>query len=226
MNYAAAVVVGCLAMAEVAGAQGAAVAVPAGLRSVPALQTTHQGVFASLQRISDGSALWREALRSLEGRGRRIRILTANEVLVADREWARPPGRFDPRVLAEAFPVVGPNSDVATVVVVVNLALLDHIHDLRDSLPGERATDLDRILVHEIYGHAVPYLQVGHLSGRCSDPAIGERAVDACAIKRENAVRAELGLGRRMDSGLNGLILGSELHSRLLRPAFLALTRK
>jgi hypothetical protein len=67
--------------------------------------------------------------------------------------------------------------------------------------------DLDRILVHEIYGHAVPYLLAGDLSGRCADPQPQERAVDACSIQRENAVRAQLGLGRRVDYGLGDLNL-------------------
>jgi len=62
-------------------------------------------------------------------------------------------------------------------------------------------------LVHEIYGHAIPYLLAGDLSGRCADPKRGERASEACSIQRENAVRAELGLGRRTDYGLSDLAL-------------------
>ena len=77
-----------------------------------------------------------------------------------------------------------------------------------DLLPVEKYADLDRILVHEVYGHAFPYLQAGDESGRCPDPAAGERPQDACSIRRENAVRAELGLGRRTDYGLLSLIVG------------------
>jgi hypothetical protein len=61
--------------------------------------------------------------------------------------------------------------------------------------------------VHEVYGHALPYVVVGDVAGRCADPGKDERATDACAIRRENAVRAELGLGRRSDPGLLSLAL-------------------
>ena len=92
-------------------------------------------------------------------------------------------------------------------VIVVNLRLVQDTHDARLSVPRDFEADLDRILVHEIYGHAVPYLLAGNLSGRCADPKKGESASDACAIRRENAVRAELGLGRRDDHGLYSLAL-------------------
>jgi hypothetical protein len=51
-------------------------------------------------------------------------------------------------------------------------------------------------------------LRAGNVSGKCADPVAGERAENACSIQRENAVRAELGLGRRTDYGLRGLTIG------------------
>jgi hypothetical protein len=93
------------------------------------------------------------------------------------------------------------------VVVVINLPLVQAAHDVRFSAPQDFEADVDRILVHEVYGHAVPYLLAGDLSARCADPAPGERATDACSIQRENAVRAELGLGRRSDYSLSGLAI-------------------
>jgi hypothetical protein len=89
----------------------------------------------------------------------------------------------------------------------VNLRLVRQTHDARMSVPREFEADLDRILVHEVYGHAVPYLLAGNLSGRCADPAPQEPAGDACSIRRENAVRSELGLGRRDDHGVFSLRL-------------------
>jgi hypothetical protein len=62
-----------------------------------------------------------------------------------------------------------------------------------------------------VYGHAVPYLEAGHLSGRCADPEPGQPATQSCAIQRENVVRAELRLGRRTDAALGGLILAGML---------------
>jgi hypothetical protein len=92
---------------------------------------------------------------------------------------------------------------VSLVIVVVNLPLLEEVHRRSYSPLVELYWDLDRILVHEIYGHALPYLLAGDLSGRCPDPAPGQKASDACSIRRENAVRAELGLSRRTGYGLD-----------------------
>jgi hypothetical protein len=116
---------------------------------------------------------------------------------------------FDDGVLAEAIPIVGQNSEIDAVVVVVNLRLVQESHDARLSLPRDFEADLDRILVHEVYGHAVPYLLAGDLSGKCPDPRADESAADACSIQRENAVRAELGLGRRADHGHSSLALAA-----------------
>ncbi len=91
--------------------------------------------------------------------------------------------------------------------VVVNLPLIERMGRQTAALPIEMEGDLDRILVHEVYGHALPYLLAGNLSGRCADPLPGQQAHEACAIQRENAVRAELGLNRRLDYGLYDLAL-------------------
>ena len=110
-------------------------------------------------------------------------------------------------MLAEVSVIAGAGSRVDAVLVAVNVRLLDETHQ-RLGLPwSARNADLDRILVHEVYGHALPYLLAGDVSGRCADAEMNERAIDACAIRRENAVRAELGLGRRADSGLLSLAL-------------------
>lgn len=170
------------------------------------LITEHRLVRDSLQRIASGSQLFRSALDQLRRTARRVVVLTPDQVVVA-RDGSRSLRRFDPDVLAEVAPVARHGSRVDLVMVVVNLPLLESRHQQRGSLPWELTDDLDRILVHEVYGHALPYLLVGDLSGHCADPKSGERAIDACAIRRENDVRAELGLGRRTDAGLAGLAL-------------------
>ena len=169
--------------------------------------TTNPAVRASLARIAERSALWREAVDAIREVGRRAVILTPDQVVVADAAGGPVKDGFDPTVLAEVAPVPKADSGVDVVLVVVNLSLLTESHRLAQSVPAEFEADLDRILVHEIYGHAVPYLVTGQLSGRCPDPMPGERAVDACSIRRENAVRAELGLGRRTTYGLDDMNL-------------------
>lgn len=163
---------------------------------IPALQD-------SLDRIARGSALWRNALESIRRAGRRALVLTPDQ-LAGPEQGGAP---FEAGVLAEVAPVPHAGSRVDVVLVVVNVPLLEEIHARRNSLRGELEADLDRILAHEVYGHALPYLLAGDLSGRCPDPQPGQRADTACAIQRENAVRAELRLGRRTDAGLGGLSL-------------------
>ena len=171
------------------------------------LETANPVVQASLARIAKGSASWRAALDAIRGTGRRAIVVTSDQVLVADPATEGRMDRFDATVLAEVAPIPHPDSRVDVVLVVINLSLLEESHRLAQSVPAEFEADLDRILVHEIYGHAVPYLLVGQLSGRCPDPLPGERAVEACSIQRENAVRAEIGLGRRTSYGIDDLNL-------------------
>jgi len=171
------------------------------LASDPVLQ-------ASLDRLWHGSASWREAMREIGLTGRRALVLTPNQVVV--REDVSATGQaeaFDPTLLGAVSPVAGADGRLTAVLVVINLPLIQAVHERRGSLPGELQSDIDRIMAHEVFGHAVPYLLDGTLAGRCADPEPGQRAADACSIQRENIVRRELGLSRRTDAGLNGLAL-------------------
>jgi hypothetical protein len=178
------------------------------------IQTKNPTFQASIDRIAKRSALWREATDALRVSGRRVVLVTPDQVLVADSDQDGQPDRFDETLLAEVAPVVDAHARVDVVVVVINLPLLEYRHQERNLLPIELAMDLDRIVVHEVYGHAIPYLLAGHISGRCADPEPRQRAVDACSIRRENAVRAELGLGRRIDYGLQSLNVTRDRHDR------------
>jgi hypothetical protein len=191
-----------LVAAPAAHAQGPSAAAH---ETTSVLRTQHRLLRESLERINKGSASWREAVSQVGRTGRHVLVVTPDQVTLADRPTGTSRDHFDLSVLAEASPVVASGSRVDVVVVVVNLALLEGIHAGMGSLPAEFHADLDRVLVHEIFGHALPYLLVGDTSGRCADPGTRERAADACSIRRENVVRAELGLGRRVDYGLGGL---------------------
>lgn len=169
------------------------------------LVTRHPAILASLQRIAAGSTLWRDAVAAVGRSGRRVHLVTPDDVVAGETPQDTPRKPFDPDLLAEVAPVSGEDARVDTVLVVINVALIEEAHRRHFLPPIELSRDLDRIVVHEVYGHALPYLLAGHLSGRCADPLPNQRAADACAIQRENAVRAELGLGRRTDYGLDGL---------------------
>jgi hypothetical protein len=163
---------------------------------------SNPALVASLARISRGSPTWRSAIDSVRQTGRMVLVATLQELQSGQHRDA-----FDTTELAEVVPVLNRANEIPLVIVGVDLRLLQRIHDERRSVPRDVDADLDRIIVHEVYGHAIPYLLAGNLSGRCADPGSGERASDACSIRRENAVRAELGLGRRLDGGVSSLTL-------------------
>jgi len=202
MAGSASLVVALLLATLVAGS----VPVRAGGDPGPAVEVRNPALRAAVARISRGSAAWRQAMAEVAATGRRAVLLTADDVMILPDGAARPEP-FDPSELAAVTPIADARGHVSAVVVVVNVAGLEAVHDRRGSLPAEFHDDLDRVLAHEVFGHAVPYLLAGHLSGRCADPEAGERAAAACAIQRENVVRAELGLGRRTDRALNSLAL-------------------
>jgi hypothetical protein len=158
---------------------------------------------ASLARLS-GSAAWRNALAALEATGRRAIVVTPDRVRVRDGT-GKPDRAFDRDVIAEVQPLADGDSRVHLVIVVVNVPLLEEMHAA--SVRAEFEDDLDRILAHEVYGHAIPYLLAGDVSGKCADPLPGQQATESCAIKRENVIRNELRLGERREYGLDGLAI-------------------
>jgi hypothetical protein len=189
--------------AAVSAAQESTPALPAG----SAVVTTNTTLNQSLGRLWKGSESWREAIAQVRQHGRQVVVLTPDQVVVRDAADPRRHRPFDPDVLAEVSPVIEPGGVVRQVVVVINLPLVEATHDRKWSVPRNLNDDLDRILAHEVYGHALPYLLAGHVSGACADPKADERPADACAIQRENTVRAELALGMRTDAGTYSLAL-------------------
>src|SRR5687767_4395111 len=173
-------------------------------RDRPPVLVEHPVLAASLARLYAGSPRWRDALNAVADTGRRVVVITPDKVRVRDHSGG-PDTPFDPDVLAEVQPIADDWSRVETVVVVINLPLLDKLYS--DATVADLEADLDRILAHEVYGHAIPYLLAGHLSGKCADPLPGQRATESCAIKRENVIRNELRLGERRGYGLDGLTI-------------------
>jgi hypothetical protein len=193
-----------LAATSAVGAQSA----PGPLTAVSpdVILASHPSFEASVGRIAAGSSLWRSEAEALRATGRRVIVVVPQEVALARSDGK--PWAFDHSRLAEVVTVPTSRLGIAAVVVVVNLPLLDEMHNRLGSVPREKHSDLDRILIHEIYGHAFPYLHAGNESGRCDDPLPSQRPQDACSIRRENAVRAELGFERRTDYGLMSLSIG------------------
>ena len=173
-------------------------------RDRPPIIVEHPVLSASLARIYAGSPRWRRALDEVVNTGRRVVVVTPDKIRVRDTDGG-PDAPFDSSVLAEVQPMADEWSRVETVVVVINLPLLEQLYS--DASAADLEADLDRIVAHEVYGHAIPYVLAGHLSGKCADPLPGQRATAACAIKRENEIRSELRLGERREYGLSGLAI-------------------
>ena len=143
-------------------------------------------------------------MNAVQNARRRVVVVTPEMVRIRDANGG-PETPFDPDVIAEVQPLPDDWSRVDTVIVVINLPLLDRLYS--DASNADLEADLDRILAHEVYGHAIPYLLAGHLSGKCADPLPGQRATESCAVKRENVIRNELRLGERRGYGLDGLTI-------------------
>jgi hypothetical protein len=164
----------------------------------------HPVLQASLNRLYAESPSWRAALEAVADSGRRAIVVTPEKVRVTDSKGGFKP--FDPDVLAEVHPLADDAGRVDAVIVIMNIDLLQTLSRLPvDALEFEE--DLDRILAHEIYGHAIPYLLAGSVTGKCADPAAGQRAWSSCAVRRENVIRREMGLGLRLEYGSGSLAL-------------------
>lgn len=202
---------GCL----IAIAAAMALAAPASARqehpipatpAVDAVLTTNAEIAASLERIAARSSLWRDAVADVARRNRHALVLTPDQVVVRDAGDRAAVDAFDATSLGEVSPVVRDGAAVDVVMVVINVDLLADVHTRLGTDRDAFEADLDRLVIHEVYGHAIPYLQAGDTSGRCPDPDRGTAAEQSCSVRRENSVRAEAGLGLRRDYAAGGLV--------------------
>ncbi len=160
------------------------------------IAVTNPVLAASIGRLSAESRSWREAVGAVAGTGRRTIVVTPDQVNAP----------VESGTLAQVYPVADDYGRVNTVLVVVNLQLIQKL----SGLPVKAVDfedDLDRILAHEVYGHALPYLFVGNVSGKCADPTVGQSALTSCAVQRENVIRREMRLGQRSEYGRESLAL-------------------
>lgn len=160
------------------------------------LEISHPILASSIQRLTAGSASWRDALSAIAASGRRAVIVTPDRVKTP----------IEPDTLAQVFPIADNQSRVDTVLVVVNLELLQKLSGLPVTAV-DFEDDIDRILAHEVYGHAIPFLLSGSLAGKCADPVAGQSAMASCVIQRENVIRREMRLGQRLEYGRESLAM-------------------
>ncbi|HEX8031458.1 MAG TPA: hypothetical protein VF491_23480 [Vicinamibacterales bacterium] len=151
---------------------------------------------ASVQRLAAESHSWRDAIAAVAATGRRAMLVTTDDA----KGW------IEQGTLAQLHPLSESPSRIDNVLIVVNLELLQKLSGL-PTKAIDFEDDVDRIVAHEVYGHAVPLLLSGTVAGNCADPAIGQSAIASCAIQRENVIRREMRLGQRVEYGRDSLAL-------------------
>lgn len=189
---------GCIIGVLVTAVLVAAIPLPVWAQGHPEspLEISHPVLVSSVQRLTQGSASWREALNAVAARGRRAMVVTPDQVKTP----------MDTDTLAQVFPIADGQARVETVLVVINLELLQKLSRLPVTAV-DFEDDVDRIIAHEVYGHAIPFLLSGSLAGQCADPVIGQSALASCVIQRENVIRREMRLGERFEYGRDSLAM-------------------
>ncbi|HEX7050595.1 MAG TPA: hypothetical protein VF188_10370 [Longimicrobiales bacterium] len=161
---------------------------------------------ARMAALSRRSPTWRAGLDSVRASGFRV-------VVTEPARARRVSGLEDyrPRYIGEVIPLRNAAGEVTGAVVVVDVVRLRKLTEAAGLSAAVMAGDVDRILIHEVYGHVVPLSQSRRLSGGCPDPRPGQPPESSCAIRRENRIRAELGLERRTSYDIRGLAVGRSL---------------
>ena len=126
------------------------------------LSAAHPVLQAALDRIYRRSPTWRAAIDELSATGRRALVLTPAQVVVREAADSPRDEAFDPDTLAAVSPVADAEGRVATVLVVVNLPLLETLHERRGSLPAEVEADPTPAGARDLR-HALPLLSAGHV---------------------------------------------------------------
>jgi hypothetical protein len=160
------------------------------------LSVSHPVLVASVQRLTTESASWRQALGAVAATGRTAVVITPDQINTP----------IAASTLAQVFPLSDEHARVDTVLVVINVDLLSKLSGLSVTAM-DFEDDVDRIVAHEIYGHAIPFLLAGTLAGKCADPVAGQSPAASCVIQRENVIRREMRLGERVDYTRESLAL-------------------
>jgi hypothetical protein len=156
------------------------------------------------QELARRSPTWRAGMDSLRATGFWVVVGTPAEIR------ATVPGleAYSARHLGEVVPVRDATGRLVGAVVTVDVDLVRRLSAQAGLTEAEMDGDVDRILIHELYGHVLPLAWTREIPGGCPDPAPGEPATSSCAILRENLIRTELGLEPRLAYDLSGLNLG------------------
>lgn len=168
--------------------------------------------------LAERSRSWRAALDTLRRSGFRVVVGRPDDL----REEVSALARHRVRHFGEVIPLRGGSGRIVGVAVAIDVDRVRRLVEDAELPSRVVGADVDRILIHEIYGHVVPLARTRRLSGGCPDPAPGAPAASSCAIRRENRIRAELGLEPRTAYDLTGLAIGRYLRGQGLDEALRA----
>jgi hypothetical protein len=162
--------------------------------------------------IARRSATWRAAMDTLSGTRFWVVVGTPADI----RRSVPGLENYRSRHLGEVVPLRDDEGALLGAIVTIDLELLEQLGARTGVTRAELEADVDRILVHEIYGHVVPLAWNRTIAGGCPDPAPGAPAESSCAMLRENRIRAELGMQPRLAYDLSGLSVGRALEASRL----------
>jgi hypothetical protein len=160
--------------------------------------------------LAERSSTWRAALDSLRENGLAVLVGTPSDIR------ARIPSlsEYQPDHVGEVVPIRNGEGEIVAAVVAIDLPRLERLYRGSDLPLSAFHADIDRVLIHEIYGHVVPLAASRTIEGGCPDPRPGEPATSSCAIERENRIRRELGMEKRTTYDILGLVIGRYYYGR------------
>ena len=187
---------------------------PAPIRIIGTVTIADDLLGRRMDALAERSASWRAGMDSIQAEG--FHMVVAGPAAV--RQMVRGLENYAPEHLGEVVPLRDPTGAIAGAVVTIDLPRLERLWR-RTGLPRSVfEADIDRILIHEVYGHVVPLAASRSIDGGCPDPRPGAPALSSCAIRRENVIRKELGIEPRLAYDLSGLAIGRYLDRGIFGP--------
>ena len=140
-----------------------------------------------IEAIAGKSPTFRASWQMLQTSGVPVRIGTNVQLKEELPSWYRK----NPRRWAAVTFAQGPRGGLSHVIVALNTGAMDVIAERAAAGDAYMKDELDRVLVHEIYGHTVPLVEARDASKGCPD-ALQPGESKSCVAVRETQIAAEL----------------------------------
>lgn len=167
----------------------------------------HPFLERKIHELENESPTFRDAMEDARNGKARVLIASASDV---NRWLPHMKSKYDRTAHAGVTISFQKGNIVDEIVVLINLELIEKKHVEHARRTGERDPavlqswfehDVKSVLIHELYGHMAPVAKSGLTKDICYDPPHPDAYLLSCVGKRENAIRAELGLTKRVSYG-------------------------